>query len=194
MFRPLLLGASALCISSGISSAALVLTIDISNPSSTIITAVANNSQITKDLAVNFLGGISFVAFFDAIEDITVDDALQITGNWTARGTTSAYSEMVTFNYGNFQVVPGRDLSIYNLNASGSDDQNFLNTAAPFTGSSTVDFSSFASLPAAGTTGDVYSGYQGSHGGVIGQWVVIPEPSSLLIAATGLVGLMRRRR
>lgn len=192
MFRSLLLGASALCISSGISSAALVLTIDISNPSSTIITAVANNSQITGDLAVDFSGGISFVAFFSANEDITVDDALQITGNWTARGTTSAYSEMVTFNYGNFQVVSGRDLSIYNL--TGTDDQNFLTTAAPFTGSSTVDFSPFVNLPAAGTTGNVYSGYQSSQGGVIGQWVVIPEPSSLLIAATGLIGLVRRRR
>lgn len=194
MFKPILLAASFFCISSGISSAALVLTINISNPSSTIITVVPNNSQITGNLNVNFDGGISLVAFFSANESITVADPLGINGTWTARGTSSAYNEMVTFNYGNSAVVPGRDLSIYNVDALNGDTQKFLSSAAPFTGTSTVNFSSFANLPAVGTTGNVNIGYQNSHGGVIGQWVVVPEPSSLLIASVGLVGLLRRRR
>lgn len=194
MLRPLLLAASTLLVSSGISSAALVLTINISNPSSTIITVVANNSQITKDLDVNFNGGISFVSFFTANENITAASPVGINGTWTGSGTTSPYNEMVTFNYGNAAVVPGRDLSIYNVDAPNGDTQNFTTSTAPFTGSSTVNLSSFTNLPAVGTTGNVYIGYQSSHGGIIGQWQIIPEPSSLLIASAGLIGLLRRRR
>jgi hypothetical protein len=194
MFRPLLIAAITLFVSSGLSSAALVLTINIANPSSTIITAVANNSQITADLEVNFLGGISFVSFFTANEDITVADPVGISGTWTGGGAAVAYDEMVTFNYGNPAVVAARDLSIYNVGAGNSLRQFFSTSTTAFTGSSTLDLSSFTNLPAVGTTGNVYIGYESDHGGIIGQWQVIPEPSSLLIASAGLVGFLRRRR
>jgi hypothetical protein len=176
------------------SQSAVVLTIDITNPSAVIISSVANNSAITGNLVVNFKGGISFRNFFTANENITLSAPLAINGNWTSRGTTSSFNEMVTFAFNNENVVPGVDLSIYNASAADSDDQNLLDTAAPFTGSSIVNMSTFTNMPAIGTSGDVNLGFLGSQGGVIGQWNVIPEPSSLLLALVGISSFFRRRR
>lgn len=176
------------------SQAALVLTINIANPAAVVITGVANNSLVAKNLSVNFLGGISLRSFFTANESITESNPRSITGNWTAIGTSSSYNEMVTFAFDNAAVVPGVDLSIYNSAAPNSDDQNFIITAAPFTGSSTVNMSGFTHLPAVGTTGSVNSGYLASHGGSLGTWIVVPEPSAALLGLIGCFSLLRRRR
>jgi len=175
-------------------SAAVVVTIDISNPAATVITALPVNSAINGDLYVNFNGGISFLNFFTADESITVAAPLGIAGTWTAAGTASSYNEMVTFDYGSADVVPGVDLSIYNSLVSNADDQNFTTATFAFTGSSTVNLSGFANLPAAGTTGSVNLGYMSSQGGSIGQWQVIPEPASCGLAALGAVAAFLRRR
>lgn len=185
---------AALLLSAASSQAALVVTIDIANPAAVVITSVANNSLVAKDLSVNFYGGISFRNFFTANESITESNPLQLTGNWTALGTSASYNEMVTFAFDNPAVVPGVDLSIYNVSAPNGDDQNFVTSAAPFTGSSTMDMSAFTKLPAVGTTGDVNVGFLASHGGVIGTWQVVPEPSTALLGMIGAFGLLRRRR
>jgi hypothetical protein len=176
------------------SQAATVITINIANPAAVVITGMAHNSLITKDLTVNFLGGISLRSFFTANESITEANPLSITGNWTASGTTASYSEMVTFAFDNPTVVPGVDLSIYNAAAPNTDDQNFTTSSAPFTGSSIVNMSAFTHLPAVGATGNVNSGFLTSQGGVIGTWVVIPEPSTALLGLMGAFSLLRRRR
>lgn len=193
-FKPLLAALLGL-VAVGVSAqAAVVLTIDISNPAAVVITAVANNSQSAGTASVNFFGGISFRNFFSADQSIAEATPLAITGSWTAVGTTSSYNQMVTFDYGNPSVLPGVDLSIYNSIAPNEDTQKFVTTAAPFTGSSIVNFSGFTFLPTVGTTGDVNIGYQPSFGGVIGQWQVIPEPSTAMLGAIGALALIRRRR
>lgn len=178
------------------SHAAVVVTIDITDPSAAVIRSVANNSLVNVNLGVNFLGGISFRNFFTANESIPITSPLAISGNWTARGTTSSYNEMVTFAFGDQDVVPGVDLSIYNGLAPDTDDQIFVTSAAPFTGSSTVDLSSFTNLPAVGATGDIYSGFLDSQGGLIGSWqiIIIPEPSTSLLGLVGILGILHRRR
>lgn len=183
-----------LALSAASASAAVVVTIDITNPAAVVITAVSNNSAINGSLMVNFNGGISFLSFFTADESIAEADPLGIAGDWTGAGTPTSYNQMVTFDYGNSAVVPGVDLSIYNSVVSNSDDQNFLTSVLAFTGSSTVDFSSFTNLPVYGTTGNVNLGYQNSHGGTIGQWQVIPEPASCGLAAIGAIAASLRRR
>lgn len=174
--------------------AAVVLTIDISNPSAVVFTTVGNNSQSAGDLFVNYNGGISLLGFFTANESIPSNLPVTLTGNWTALGTSAAFTEMVTFVYGDPAVVSGIDLSIYNVDANGDDDQNFLTTAAPFTGSAIADLSAFTNLPALGTTGNVNMGFMSSQGGVLGQWQIVPEPSVALAAAIGMMGFLRRRR
>ncbi|MEY3896812.1 MAG: hypothetical protein RLZZ214_2332 [Verrucomicrobiota bacterium] len=176
------------------SEAALVITINIANPAAVVITSVANNSLVAKDLTVNFDGGISFRNFFTANESITTANPLAISGTWTARGASASYNEMVTFAFNNAAVVPGVDLSIYNVAAVNSDDQNFTTTAAPFSGSSSVNMSAFTHLPAVGATGSVNSGFLSTQGGSIGTWVVVPEPSSAVLGLIGSLSLIRRRR
>jgi len=189
-----LLAPALFLLAAAASQGALVLTINIANPSAVVITGVANNSLVAKDLGVNFLGGISLRSFFTADESIAEASPLSITGSWKAIGAIASFNEMVTFAFDNAAVVPGVDLSIYNGAAPNSDDQNFVTTAAPFTGSSTVNMSAFTHLPAVGATGNVNSGFLASQGGVIGTWVVIPEPSTALLGLLGTVGLLRRRR
>jgi hypothetical protein len=176
------------------SHAATVITINIANPSAVIITALSVNSAVTGNLDVNFNGGISLRNFFTANESITLGSPLAISGNWTSRGTTSAFNEMVTFAFGNANVVPGVDLSIYNVDAPNGDDQNLLSTDTAFTGTATIDMSGFTHMPAVGATGDVNLGYLGSQGGVIGTYSVIPEPSAAMLGLVGMVALFLRRR
>ncbi|MCW1885467.1 PEP-CTERM sorting domain-containing protein [Luteolibacter flavescens] len=175
-------------------SAAVVVTIDISSPGAVVITTVGAGSSSTGDLTVNFAGGISFLGFFTDNELITAEEPALISGNWRASGTSTSYNEMVTFEYGSPDVVPGVDLSIYNLGAVLSDDQNFVLGQQAFFGSSVVDFSSLTHLPAVGTTGNVMLGYRSSHGGVIGQWEVIPEPTTALLGLLGMGAFAARRR
>lgn len=177
------------------SHGAVVLTIDISNPSAVVITAIPNPSLIDKSLAVNYSGGISFLNFFTANESI-VSSPLAITGNWKANGTSASYTEMVTFVYEHADPVPGVDLSIYNLAAGYSEMQSFSTSLFAFTGSSIVNFTGLTHLPAIGTTGNVMLGYQSDQGGSIGEWKVIPEPSAVLLGALGTIGalgMLRRR-
>lgn len=170
---------------------AVVLTIDISNPSSVVFTSVANNSLIAGNLVVDFGGGISLRNFFTQNESILA--GLAIGGDWKSRGANSPFDEMVTFVFNNAAIVAGVDLSIYHSVLS-ADDQNLLATEAPFTGSSVVNMAGLTYLPDVGTTGDVHLGYLASQGGVIGQWEVIPEPSAGLLGMLGTVVLLRRRR
>lgn len=178
------------CLSSW-SSAAVVLTIDISNPNAVVVTAVANNSQSAGELEVDFNGGVSLRNFFTATVDLT--EGVAVTGNWTGRGTIRSYNELVSFAYGSADVVPGVDLSIYYNVTDAIERQKFVTTAPPFTGTSTFSLAGIANLPALGSTGDIHIGYNGSNN-VLGQYLVIPEPATLgLLAFSGLL-LGRRRR
>lgn len=179
--------------------AAVVLTINVQDPSHVTFTAVANNSAITASQATDFSRGISLLGFFTSTQTITTSP-LAISGNWIGRNATLAYNEAVTYVYsaGNGDVVPGKDLSIY-YNVSGQGGtQSFVTTAAPFTGISSANMTAFASgLPLAGTTGSLIVGWNPGHGGEIGQWSVVPEPAETTVAVGALIGafaLARRSR
>lgn len=170
---------------------AVVLTIDISNPSAVVFTSVANHSQITGNLSVDFSGGISVRDFFTQNEFVP---GSAIVGDWKSRGADAQFNEMATFVFDDPAVVPGVSLSIYYSTPAPTDDQNLLATEAPFTGSSIVNMEDLVNLPDVGTTGDVHLGYLSSQGGVIGQWQVIPEPSAAILGTLGMTFLLRRRR
>jgi hypothetical protein len=174
---------------------AVVLVIDVSNASAVTITALANNSLITGALRTNFFGGITIRNFFPTNQSITSAAPLNFGGSLRSLGAQSAFNEMVTFNFPSQtgDVVPGRDLSLYNVNAPDTDLQSLTSSAAPFTGTTTVNFSGFT-LPTSGSSGDVNLGFLNSQGGVIGTYMVIPEPDTVMLGMLGAVALLRRKR
>jgi hypothetical protein len=178
--------------------AAIVLTINVQDPSHVTFTAVASNSAITRDLATDFSGGISLLGFFTVNQTILSAAPLAISGNWKGRNATLAYNETVTYDYSaqTGDVVAGKDLSIYNSGGGGT--QSFVTSAPPFTGISSANMTAFASgLPLAGSSGSLISGFQSTQGGVIGQWSVVPEPAETTVAVGALIGafaLVRRSR
>lgn len=174
-----------------LSQAAIVLTINISDPNAVVVTAVANNAQSAGSALVDFSAGISFENFFTGTVDLTA--AVPITGTWTGRGTVKQYNEMVSFTYGSADVVPGTDLSIYHNVLDSDQSQIFVTTAPPFTGTSTFSLSGVSNLPAIGSTGNVRIGFDGDDN-ILGQYVVIPEPTSMVLMASSALLLIRRRR
>jgi hypothetical protein len=186
----LLLAAGVTCQSFR-STAAVVLTINVSDPSAVTWTATLANSDTTDSIAINFNGGITIENFFPSIEDVTTP--LAITGNLTPSGTSTSYDELVSFNYGSGSVVPGRDLSVYNALVGDLDRQVFSTSVPAFTGAATIDFGGYA-LPSIGTVGNVQVGFQPSHGGTIGSWVAVPEPGGSAAALAVACLLIAARR
>ena len=93
------------------------------------------------------------------------------------------------------------DVSLYH-SIVPAGPQEFVTDAAAFTGTGYALGMPVGKLPAPGSVGDIIAGWYLSgegHGGdlqVIGQWQVVPEPSTLTLAMVGLVvaGLLRFRR
>lgn len=102
-----------------------------------------------------------------------------------AAGAANPYN--MIFN--NFQAVTDLDLNFYNT--SFGDLQDFSTSLPAFSGSGST-----AHLQGAvfNGSGDIFVGdtIDGS-GNVIGQWVVIPEPSGLLLTSLALLTLGLRQ-
>ncbi len=198
--KKLILGAlfsTLLAVSADATPVSPALLINIYDPSHVVITSTGANSTINVSGSSGFVMGISFLNFFTSNQSIPEAAPVAISGNWRGAGTTTSYNSMVTYVYNNPAVQPGVDLSIYSDPTSST--QNFMTTAAAFSGSSTVNLSAFASaLPAAGTIGTITIGYQASQGGAIGSWQVIsvPEPSTYAVftGIFALIGVMVYRR
>lgn len=180
--------------------AAVVLTINVQDPSHVTFTAVANNSAITASQATDFSAGIALLGFFTSNQNIPELTPLSISGNWTGRGATGAYKAAVTYSYAaqDGVVIPGRDVSIFFAPSGGGGTQNFVTGTVPFTGESSANMTAFASgLPLAGASGSLISGYLSTQGGVIGQWSVVPEPAETTVTVGALISafaLARRSR
>jgi hypothetical protein len=79
-----------------------------------------------------------------------------------------------------------------NLYGASDFDMNFLDTERAMTGSLTADLGGIDGLPTLGASGDIFT--SGLGGTLIGQYEVVPEPSTAALAALGLIGLAARRR
>jgi hypothetical protein len=174
-------------------SAAVILVIDISNPALVTFTATNANAQNNDDESW-LQEGISLIGFFSSS---VADSSLyffETPSNLWSPGGNFAYSTLASINFADPFSSTYLDLSIF---GSGFSTQDFSTNAPALTGYAEAGLSAWvAQLPTPGTTGDIYSsdGIDFS-GPVIGQYVVIPEPSSAaLIACGGLLAWMQVRR
>ena len=91
------------------------------------------------------------------------------------------------------------DINLYTSGTGSASDQTFATASQAFTGTETLDLSSYSSyLPASGTLSYIYVGHTQTTNPVqlIGAYQVVPEPSQwslLLLGAAGLFALRRFR-
>ena len=178
------------------SNASVTLQINVSNPSAVTVQAVAGVSQTDSSLSIG-LDGITLENLFTT--DVNYPNTTTFTGDLSPSGTASMYNGLGTFDFDANDGVftSGDDLSMY---FNGVGTQVFDTSTNAFTGVATIDFSSTpGALPAIGTSGNIYSGYFKSgtadHGEIVGQWQVVPEPSSATLLLSGAcIALVRRRR
>jgi len=182
------------------SHAAVVLTIDVSTPGAVTFTATSEFSSTDSSLSIAY-DGFTVDDFFTSSQDY--DNSSTLTGNLSpVVGSGLTYNGFGTFEFsdndGAFKNAT--DLSIFsNGTGAAADTQVFQTTSTAFTGVATFDFSaSLAALPVIGTSGNVYSGYWQSgtadHGELVGQWQVVPEPSSTLLLGLGAFAMISKRR
>lgn len=168
------------------SRAAVLLSIDTSNPSAVTITATGNFSSINENNRKTS-DGIDLLQFFISSNSF---NSTSVSGSLTpSGGGSSSYSQAFQDSYSGSAV----DL---NLLSGSSSPQNFSTTTPAFTGTATLDLSSYSSaLPAAGASGDILDGWKYINSGVvIGKWSVVPEPSTYALFGMGAVVLLRAAR
>jgi hypothetical protein len=178
-------------------NAQVLITINDSDPSAVTFTATGNLPS-TANSDHLYSDGLDFANFFTIaglFPSITATSTSLVTGVDGTPDYTALQSS--TFS--------GSDVDLQ-LTAASGNDQNFSTSTPAFVGTATFDFSasSFfnaASLPAAGTTGDLYAGSGSLFRAapvLIGSYeVVAPEPSTnalLLVGTKGLLALGLRGR
>ncbi|MCB1672055.1 MAG: hypothetical protein R3F41_14095 [Gammaproteobacteria bacterium] len=164
----------------------ILLTVDIANPSNTVIAstgAAAGNPGSGLSLT---LDGVSLLGIFST----PVSNTTILSGNLRASTATSEYTDAWT-------LPSDFDLNLFNYSF---ESQIFSTSSAAFVGSSSVDLSGF-SLLTPGSTGDIIdSDNFFVQGVVIGQWQIIdssgtvPSPGALGLLAVGLLGLVVSKR
>jgi hypothetical protein len=178
--------------------AAVLITVDVSDPTAVTFTATGSASQV-EDSSSSVRNGIDLLAFFSSEPSYAYGEVL---GNLTPpseRGVSYNNWSIDGDRSGNNRVhlnLLGWTGAVYP--APEDALQNFTTTAAVFTGAGKINLSTLTTaFPAPGTSGDIIvgSGVFGSRA-VIGQWTVVgvPEPASLTLLAVGAAALLRRRK
>jgi hypothetical protein len=195
-------------LTGSIAHAQILLQIDDSTPSSTVITATTNL------LTVSDVPAYSIYAGFDLLGLFTADaggDNLSFDGSPSTLTTGNGSSALI-FD----QAAPDEPLGTYNMHynlglynnddgpggaGTGGNTISFTHGDAAFTGSLTLNLSGTTLTTA--TSGSIVAGSSagGNPDTVIGEWEIIgpveaPEPSTwvLLVGSIGLLPLLRRFR
>lgn len=193
----ILLSGMALVLGMGLEKAAatsppVLLTISDSNPAAVTITATGTDPMVNDNSQVG-LGGVDLLGFFTQSSP-SVGGPLP---NSTLHGGSLAapYDTVGADNSGSGTV----NLNLYVNNAN---PETFSTTQPAFTGSWTLNLSSFgvsaSALPTPGSSGQIITGFSGNAGPVIGEWQVaaVPEPAAgcLMLLASGIGFVFWRRR
>jgi hypothetical protein len=162
--------------------ASVLLQVDGSDPSFVTLTATGNKPLINDSSATTF-DGVTLLGFWSH----PTSDGLSMMGNLTPHGATVSYDTWGPSDYSGSRI----DLSLYHSIVPAAP-QDFAMNATAFTGMGYALGMPLGNLPAPGTVGDIIAGWYLSgegHGGdlqVIGQWQMVPEPSTLALALAAL--------
>ena len=160
----------------------ILLSINTSNPTAVTITATGNFASI-NEFNRKTSDGIDLLQFFISSNSFS---STSVTGSLTpSGGGSNPYSQALQDSYSG----SGVDLNLLN---GFSNPQNFSTTTPAFTGTATLDLSSYSSdLPAAGASGNILDGWKYiNSGGIIGKWSVVPEPSAYALFGIGAFVLL----
>ena len=175
--------------------AAVVLTVDISDPTNVTLSATGN-SPLLDNSSFTTYDGITLLSFFRSAQSGSVNAT---SSTLTPNGTSQAYTSVFADN----MSTSGGDRVDLNLYADGGTEaQNMSTLVSAFTGSAVVDMSGFSgALPVNGSIGTIHLSFYdsgvGTPGPAIGDYQVIPEPSTWAwfagLATLALVGWRRRK-
>lgn len=180
--------------------APILLTIDDSNPSAVIVTTSGLASGV-NDSTRPAGSGVDLFNFFSANQSSLFGQPLS-GSNLTGGNSGVSYNGFLSDNFstGGDTFV---DLRLYVNGSPGAGNTQAFSTSQPaFTGTWIFDLSSAgvnaSSLPAVGTRGEIFSGFSGDQGTLIGQWEIasVPEPGtgSLFILGSIIAFAIKRRR
>lgn len=168
----------------------VVLRIDISNPEEVRFTATGAFAQ-NDDLEETYLQeGFTLLGFFN-------DEFISFTESF---GESTLFSPGGDFAYTTLFItgISGPEVDL-NIAGSGFSYQDFSTAAPAFTGFATANLASWLPYVTVGRTGNILAGDVTYHTVVIGQYEVVPEPSTWAMIFGGglLLGLakfLRKRK
>ena len=179
----------------------ILLTIDDSNPSAVVFSTTGLAPGVNDSTRIES-SGVDLFSFFSANQSTLFGQSL-------SGSTLSGGNSGVSYNDirgDNFSTSGGNsfDLRLYVDGSSpgAGNTQAFSVTQPAFIGTWTLDLTSLgvspSALPSPGTRGDIFSGFSGDQGTLLGQWEIasVPEPGagSLFVLGSVLAFALNRRR
>ncbi len=154
----------------------ILLTVDDSHPTNVTFTATGNDPA-TSNATHPFNDGIDLNDFFST----SIGTAYNVLAPSSTTLTTSVDSTPF-FNESHeddlFHTGTDVDFNFFTLRSGAGNTENYHTAFPAFTGMASVDLSGDAAfLPAPGTTGGVYTGFEYADNPpvLIGEFVVVPE-------------------
>ena len=179
---------TVLLFASGVAHAAVILQVDVSDPMAVVFTTTAAFADNTVS-NVPSTEGIVLPGFFSgnvgSLDDTFDSGAINVFD--TTAGTTRLPMDQIFV--GTLGILTPDDLRFYETN-NGGFNMSFLDTETALTGSASHDLSALTGLPTLGTVGTVFAGTED----IIGQYRIVPEPSTALLLASGLIAMAMGRR
>ena len=180
-----------LLLAGGAAQAAVILEVDVSDPTAVVFTSTDANTQNSIENGLSNTG-ILLEGFFSGnvaeLDDPLDSGALDVFD--TEGGPTRQPLDQIFVGDG-----PGTTPLDVNFYASIGSAFNmfFRNGERALTGSASHDLSSLTGLPTVGTIGNIFSDQPGGGFGmsdaIIGQYSVVPEPGTALLMGLGFAGL-----